>query len=69
MEKSKFEEAKKQAEIIKACEQVLLEYDCGAVISIESVTNVVFADKMITRSFIRWVSNEKEIAEKKFKEI
>lgn len=68
MEKAKFLEAKKQVEIIEACEKAL-HYKAPLIIPIEAVTGVVFSDKQVTRSFLRWVENEKEIAEQKLKEI
>lgn len=52
MEKAKFEEAKKQVEIIDACDNVLL-YKNPLIIPIDEIVNVVFSDKQVTRSFVR----------------
>ena len=68
MEKAKFEEAKKQVDIIDACEMILIHKE-PCIISVDSVVKLVFSDKQVTRSFIRWVENEKSIAEQKLKEI
>lgn len=81
MEKAKFKEAKKQSEIIFACECVLdvdiyyekLEDSFEALITNRDphglIVRLLATDKQVRRSFLRWVANEKEIAEKKFKEI
>lgn len=68
MEKAKFEEAKKQVDIIDACEMILIHKE-PYIIPVDSVVKLVFSDKQVTRSFIRWVENEKSIAEQKLKEI
>lgn len=78
MEKARFEEAKKQMDIIAACESVINDNrytDINNMIPIDinlrnsHVTKLLFLDRYVTRSFLRWVENEKQIAEQKFKEI
>ena len=74
MEKSKFEEAKKQYDIIKNCEEVLKSnaYNNGFTRNnfiIKPIEPLLDDDSSVFRSFLRWVKNEKEIAEQKLKEI
>lgn len=77
MEKSKFEESKRQYGIIAACDKALETrnkyniYNCdGSEAEIrDTFMNIIFIDAAVTRSFLRWVENEKAIAEQKFKEI
>lgn len=77
MEKAKFEEAKKQYDIIAACDKALETrdkyniYNCdGSEAELrDSFMNIIFIDTNVTRSFVRWVENEKAIAEQKLKEI
>lgn len=78
MEKAKFLEAKKQMDIITACETIISDNkyeDINKMFPIDlnlrnsHVTKLLFLDKYITRSFLRWVENEKAIAEQKLKEI
>lgn len=68
MEKARFLEAKKQMEIIDACEMILINEE-PYIFPVDDVVKVVFSDKQVTRSFIRLVENEKAIAEQKFNEI
>jgi hypothetical protein len=81
MEKARFKEAKKQVEIIDACEYILdvdIDYadikDSFAHLVANKDPNglilkLLWTDKHVQRSFLRWVENEKAIAEQKFKEI
>ena len=81
MEKSKFEEAKKQVDIIDACDIVLADNkpipdDLAGLIFPPSfdliykhIGSLVFLSEQVKRSFFRWVENEKKIAEQKLKEI
>ena len=81
MEKAKFLEAKKQVDIIDACEYILdvdIDYadikDSFAHIVANKDQNglilkLLGTDKHVQRSFLRWVENEKKIAEQKLKEI
>lgn len=78
MEKSKFEEAKKLVEIIDACEAVIANDKQDKIAAVfpvpkkiknANVVKLIFSDKQVTRSFLRWVENEKAIAEEKLKEI
>lgn len=81
MEKARFKEAKKQVEIIDACEYILdvdIDYadikDSFAHLVANKDPNglilkLLGTDKHVQRSFLRWVENEKAIAEQKFKEI
>ena len=78
MEKAKFEEAKKQVDIIDKCNIVITDNKQDEIslmfpISEESraahIAELVFLDKQVTRSFLRWVENEKSIAKQRLKEI
>lgn len=81
MEKAKYLETKKQADIIEACEYILdvdIDYadikDSFAHLVAKKDPNglilkLLGTDKQVQRSFLRWVENEKKIAEQKFKEI
>lgn len=78
MEKSKFEDAKKQVEIIDACEIVIRDNEeddvnelCPIPIEIRkrNIADLILLDTKVKRSFLRWVENEKAIAEQKLKEI
>ena len=70
--------AKEQVEIIDACEIVIRDNKKDDVnelfpIPIEirkrDIADLVLLDTRVTRSFLRWVENEKAIAEQKLKEI
>lgn len=81
MEKAKFLEAKKQVNIIDTCEYILeVDIDYADIKDsfahlVESkdpnglILKLLGTDKNVQRSFLRWVENEKSIAEQKFKEI
>lgn len=78
MDKARFEKAKRQVEIIDACETVIRDNKEDEVnelfpIPIEirksNIADLILLDTKVTRSFLRWVENEKTIAEQKFKEI
>lgn len=81
MEKSKFLEAKKQVKIIDACEYILdVDIDCvdikdsfALLVANKDPNGLILkllaTDKQVQRSFLRWVENEKTIAEQKLKEI
>lgn len=78
MEKARFKEAKKQVEIIDACDIVIGDNKIDEIslmfpISEESrntnIIKLIYQDSKVTRSFLRWVENEKTIAEQKLKEI
>lgn len=78
MEKAKFLEAKKQVEIIEACETIIRDNKKDEVselfpVPIEirksNIADLILLDTKVTRSFLRWVENEKTIAEQKLKEI
>lgn len=77
MEKSKFLEAKKHVDIIEACVKALDTRDKYNIYSCDgseaelrdAFMNIIFIDTNVTRSFLRWVENEKAIAEQKLKEI
>jgi len=81
MEKAKFLEAKKQVEIIEACECFLnaTVYYTETVDPFDLllankdpnglILKLLETDKHVQRSFRRWVENEKAIAEQKLKEI
>ena len=81
MEKAKFEEARKQVDIINACDYILdvdIDYadikDSFAHMVANKDPNglilkLLWTDKNVQRSFLRWVEREKEIAEQKLKEI
>lgn len=68
MEKSKFEEAASYQKTIRYAERILNEYDmCGFYPN--DIVSMLESHKQVQESFIRWVKNEKAIAEQKFKEI
>lgn len=81
MEKSKFEEAKKQVDIIDACEYILdVDIDCANIKDSFAllvankdpnglILKLLGTDNHVQRSFLRWVENEKQIAEQKLEEI
>lgn len=68
MEKAKFEEAESYQKIIKYAEQILIDYEMGG-FSPDVIVWMLESNKFVQRSFLRWVENEKQIAEQKFKEI
>lgn len=78
MEKAKFEEASRQAKIIEAC-NIVIEDNKSDEISLmfptpeetrnTNIIKLIYQNNEVTRSFLNWVANEKEIAEKKFNEI
>lgn len=78
MEKERFEEAKKQVDIINAC-NIVIEDNKKDEISLmfpipeetrnTDIIKLIYQDLKVTRSFLRWVENEKAIAEQKLKEI
>ena len=74
MEKARFEEAKKQYDIINNCEGVHKSNDNNNGLTrnnfiMRPIEHLLSDDSSVFRSFIRWVKNEKAIAEQKFKEI
>lgn len=78
MEKSEFLQAKKQVDIIDKCDIVITDNKQDEIslmfpIPEESrathIAELVFLDKQVTRSFLRWVENEKTIAKQRLKEI
>jgi hypothetical protein len=71
MEKAKYLEAKKHVDIIDACEYILdVDIDCAGIKDLVGlILKLLGTDKNVQRSFLRWVENEKRIAEQKFKEI
>lgn len=81
MKKSEFLQAKKQVEIIDACDIVLADnkpipHDLAGLIFPPSfelrykhIGNLVLLSKQVKQSFLRWVENEKTIAEQRLKEI
>lgn len=81
MEKAKYLETKKQADIIDACEHILdvdidfadIKYSFAQMVANNDPNGLILkllgTDKQVQRSFLRWVENEKKIAEQKFKEI
>lgn len=74
MEKSKFLKAKKQYDVIECCNEVLKQHELDKTfedknVSVYALENLLEVDKQVFRSFIRWVENEKAIAEQKLKEI
>ena len=68
MEKAKFEEAESYQKIIKYAEQILIDYEMMG-FSPDVIVWMLESNKFVQRSFLRWVENEKQIAEQKFKEI
>lgn len=73
MEKAKFLEAKKQNDIIECCNKILIELKRADAyeesFALFAVENLLDVDKHVFRSFVRWVENEKQIAEQKLKEV
>lgn len=78
MEKAKFEEAKKQVNIIEACnivigdntsDEISLMFPTPEETRNTHIIKLIYQDAKVTRSFLRWVENEKAIAEQKLKEI
>lgn len=81
MEKAKFLEAKKQADIIDACEHILdvdidfadIKYSFEQMVANKDPNGLILkllgTDKYVQHSFLRWVENEKIIAQQKLKEI
>ena len=78
MEKSKFEEAKKLVDIIDACniviednktDEISLMFPVSEETRYTDIVKLIYQDAKVTRSFLRWVENEKAIAEMKFNEI
>ncbi len=68
MEKARFEEAESYQKIIKCAERILIDYDIGEFYP-NDIVSMLERNKFVQRSFIRWVKDEKQIAEQKFKEI
>lgn len=68
MEKSKFEEAESYQKTIRYAERILKAYVMG-VFYPDDIVSMLESNKFVQRSFLRWVENEKAIAEQKFKEI
>lgn len=68
MEKAIFEEAESYLNTIRYAERVLGQYELG-VFSPNDIVSMLESNKFVQRSFIRWVKDEKAIAEQKFKEI
>lgn len=68
MEKAKFEEAESYLKTIRCSERILNAYDFGAFYP-NDIVSMLESNKQVQISFIRWVKNEKQIAEQKFKEI
>lgn len=68
MEKAKFEVAETYLKTIRHAERILKEYDTGGFYP-NDIVSMLESNKFVQRSFIRWVENEKAIAEQKFKEI
>ena len=78
MEKAKFLEAKKQVDIIDACniviednkiDEISLMFPIPEETRNTYIIKLIYQDLKVTRSFLRWVENEKAIAEQKLKEI
>lgn len=78
MEKERFLEAKKQVEIIDACnfiiednksDEISLMFPAPEETRNEDIIKLIYQNKETTRSFLRWVESEKAIAEQKLKEI
>jgi hypothetical protein len=68
MEKAKFEAAESYIKTIRCAERILKAYDMGGFYP-NDIVSMLESNKFVQRSFIRWVENEKRIAEQKFKEI
>lgn len=68
MEKAKFEEAESYLNTIRYAERILKAYDKGLFYP-DDIVSMLESHKQVQISFIRWVKNEKQIAEQKFKEI
>lgn len=68
MEKSKFEEAESYQKTIRCAEMILKDCIKGRFYQTD-IVSMLESNKFVQRSFIRWVENEKQIAEQKFKEI
>lgn len=68
MEKARFEEAESYIKTIRYAERILEEYDKGGFYP-NDIVLMLESNKFVQRSFIRWVENEKAIAEQKLKEI
>lgn len=78
MEKAKFLEAKKQVDIIDACniviednkiDEISLMFPIPEEKRYTDIIKLIYQDAKVTRSFLRWVQNEKAIAEQKLNEI
>lgn len=77
MEKAKFLEAKKYVNIIDACDVVIRDnkkevnglFPVPIEIRKSNIADLIWSDTKVTRSFLCWVANEKEITERKLKEI
>lgn len=68
MEKAKFEEAESYLKTIRYAKMILDSYDIGGLYP-NDIVSMLESHKQVQISFIRWVKNEKQIAEQKFKEI
>ena len=68
MEKAKFFEAATQNLIVDLCNDIITSFKEN-VYPIHCLEKLFACDKKVKRSFLRWVENEKTIAEQKFKEI
>lgn len=68
MEIAKFDEAERYIKTIRYAERILEEYDRGGFYP-NDIVSMLESHKQVQRSFIRWIKNEKQIAEQKLKEI
>lgn len=68
MEIAKYKEAEVYIKTIRLAERILEEYDRGGFYP-NDIVSMIESNKQVQRSFIRWIKNEKQIAEQKLKEI